>query len=461
VDTGFTPAGPGGQNGPVGEDGIFIELGLIGVLILLNALFAGAEIAVLSARPARLRGIAEGGKAGAAAALRLKEDPDRFLATVQVGVTLVGTLASAVGGVAAIERLEPWIASLPWPWLRALAEPLAVTVVVFAIAYLSLVVGELVPKSLAVRHAETLAIWVAPVIEWMSRLARPAVSALTASSRLILRLLLQKGTDPTPFHSLEDLKAIAEEAGRQGVVREGIVAGAVEFHERDVREVMTPRPRIAALRAQATLDEAVRLIRETGHSRYPVFEGQLDNVIGFAYARDIYDAALAGAEAPLPSLVRPALSVPASKPATALLGQMRTQGVQVALVVDEHGSLEGLVTLEDLLEVIVGEIQDEHRVPVPLVKSLGEGRLEVDGSVPIHELDADHGLELPESPSYVTLAGLVLERLGHIPQPGQSVVVPPYRLTVLALEGRRVARIRVEPVGGIVAEVVSVTVPPR
>jgi putative hemolysin len=428
----------------VSDDGILIELALIGLLILLNGFFAGAEIAVVSARAARLRGLAEEGNRRAAAALRLKEDPDRFLATVQIGVTLVGTLASAVGGVAAIERLEPAIAALPWPWLRVAAEPIAVGVVVFTIAYLSLVVGELVPKSLAVRHAESISLWVAPVIEGTSRLARPAVSALTASSRVLLRLLRQKGADPAPFHSLEDLKAIAEEAGRQGIVREEIVAGAVEFHERDVREVMTPRPRIAALRAEATLDEAVRVIRQTGHSRYPVFEGQLDNVLGFVYARDVYDAALARGEASLPGLVRPALSVPAGKPATALLEQMRTQGVHVALVVDEHGSLEGLVTLEDLVEVIVGEISDEHRVPMPTVKALGEGRFEADGSVKVHELGSDHGLDLPESRSYVTLAGLVLERLGHIPSAGQSVEVPPYRLTVLGLEGRRIARVLVE-----------------
>jgi len=188
------------------------------------------------------------------------------------------------------------------------AEPVAVGIVVFTIAYLSLVVGELVPKSLAVRHAEAIALWVAPVVEGISRLARPAVSVLTASSRVLLRLLRQKGADPVPFHSLEDLRAIAEEAGRQGLVQEEILAGAVEFHERNVREVMTPRPRIAALPADATLDEAVRVIRETGHSRYPVFESDVDNVLGFVYARDVYDAALAGAEARLPGLVRPALS---------------------------------------------------------------------------------------------------------------------------------------------------------
>jgi len=428
----------------VGDDGILIELALIGLLILVNGFFAGAEMAVVSARTARLRGLAEAGNRRAAAALRLKEDPDRFLATVQIGVTLVGTLASAVGGVAAIEKLEPAIDALPWPWLRVAAEPIAVGVVVFTIAYLSLVVGELVPKSLAVRHAETISLWVAPVVEGLSRLAHPVVSALTASSRVLLRLLGQKGADPVPFHSLEDLKAIAEEAARQGIVQEDIVTGAVEFHERDVREVMTPRPRIAALPAGATLGEAVRVIRETGHSRYPVFEGEIDDVLGFVYARDVYDAALAGAEASLPSLVRPALSVPSGKPATELLDQMRTQGIHLALVVDEHGSLEGLVTLEDLVEVIVGEIHDEHRVSMPAVKALGEGRLEVDGSVRIHELGTDYGLDLPESSSYVTLAGLVLERLGHVPSPGQTAEVPPYRLTVLSLEGRRIARVLVE-----------------
>jgi putative hemolysin len=271
------------------------------------------------------------------------------------------------------------------------------------------------------------------------------VAVLTASSRVLLRLLGQRGADPLPFHTLEDLKAIAGEAGRQGIVEEEIVAGAVEFHEREVREIMTPRPRIDALRTRATLEEAVRVIRETGHSRYPVYETHLDDVLGFVYARDVYDAALTGRNVPLPELVRPVLSVPPGKPATRLLEEMRTAGVHLALVVDEHGSLEGLVTLEDLVEVIVGAIHDEHRVPVPMVRELGPGVLEVEGCVKIHELDADHGVTLPDSPSYVTLAGLVLERLGHIPHPGQQVVVAPYRLTVLALEGRRIARMRIEP----------------
>jgi putative hemolysin len=427
------------------NDGIWLELALIVVLILLNAFFAGAEMAVVSARAGRLRSLAEDGNARARAAVRLKEDPDRFLATVQIGVTVVGTLASAVGGVAAIERLEPVFAELPTPWLRPFAEPMAVVLVVFTIAYLSLVVGELVPKSLSVRHAETIALWVAPIIEWLSRTARPAVSALTASSRLVLWLLGQKGADPVHFHTLEDLRAMAREAGRQGGVNEVIVTGAVEFHERDVREVMTPRPRIASLPASATVAEAVRAIRQTGHSRYPVYERGSDDIVGFVHTRDVYEAVMDGSSATLAEIVRPALSVPAGKPATELLEQMRQEGQHMAVVFDEHGSLEGLVTLEDLLEVIVGEIEDEHRVELDVVRDLGGGRLEVDGSVPIHQLHSDHDLDLPESEEYVTLAGLVLDRLGHIPQAGESVIVDAYRISVLTLNGPRIARLLIEP----------------
>jgi putative hemolysin len=270
------------------------------------------------------------------------------------------------------------------------------------------------------------------------------VAVLTASSRVFLRLLGEKGKDPVHFHSLEDLRAIAEEAARQGSVSEGIVTGAVEFHEREVRQIMTPRPRVAALALTATLEEAVRAIRRTGHSRYPVYGEARDDVIGFVHARDVYEAAIDGAAVPLADLVRPAIVVPASKAASDLLEQMRTEGAHMAIVVDEHGSFEGIITLEDLIEVIVGEIEDEHRVDIPAVRVLADGRLDVDGSVGVHELNADHGLDLPEATTYVTLAGLVLDRLGHIPEVGQSLTVGRHRLAVVAMEGRRVARLRVE-----------------
>lgn len=439
------------------NDGFLIELALIALLIVLNGFFAGAEIAIVSARRARLQPLADEGNRRAQAALRLKADPDRFLATVQIGVTVVGTLASAVGGVAAIERLEPLVAELPKVWARSVAEPAAVAIVVFTIAYLSLVVGELAPKSVAVRNAERIALWVAPIIEALNRVSRPAVAVLTASSRVLLRIFGQKQAAHQPFHTLDDLRAIAEEAAQQGLIQQNLVSGAVEFHERDVREILTPRPRIKALPVGAPLQGALRAISESGHTRFPVYDGLLDNTLGFVYARDVYETALRGGSLDLRALVRPALVVPAMKAATELLADMRKHGIQMALVVDEHGALIGLVTLEDLVEVIVGEIRDEHDENLELVKVLADGALEVDGSVPVHQINSDHDLALPESSDYVTVGGLIMERLGAMPREGDFVQVSPYRITVLALTRHRISRVRIEkvPVPAVGAHVES------
>lgn len=433
-----------GHNHRMLDDGFLIELALIGLLILLNGFFAATEIAVVSARRGRLQAMVEQGNRKAEAALRLKGDMDRFLATVQIGVTVVSTLASAVGGVAAIERLEPLIASLAVPWAREVAEPVAVVLVVFGIAYLSLVVGELVPKGLAVRHAESWAVRVAPMIEAISRITRPAVTFLTASSRICLRLLGRKDPDFQPFHTLEDLRAIAEEAQQQGVVQGDLVTGAVEFHERHVREVVTPPPRVVAFSALATLEEALRIVRDSGHSRFPVHGQTSDDIVGFVYARDIYEAALHHQSLDLSKLVRNTLVVPENKAATALLADMRRSGIPMAIAIDEHGVFAGLVTIEDLVEVIVGEIRDEHVGARDLVAVLPAGTLEAEGTIPIHQLNYDYGLELPESPQYVSIAGLVLDRLGAVPRPGDRIHLPPHVVTVLRMDGVRVSRVRIE-----------------
>lgn len=426
------------------DDGFVIEVLLVGCLIVLNGLFSGAEIAVVSARVGRLRTLAEEGRGGAQAALRLKADPDRFLATVQIGVTMVGTLASAVGGVAAIERVEPFFAAVPASWVGNIAEPLAVAVVVFTIAYLSLVVGELIPKSLAVRHAETIALAVARPVEWLSRVSAYPVALLTASSRLGLRLLGQRPqSQGNPFHTLEDLRALLEDVDRSGVDT-GVLAGAFSFQDRDVREVMTPRPRIVALRPGATVAEARRVIAESRHTRFPVMDSDRDEVVGVLHARDLYTADEADRSAPITVYVRPAIFVPDSKKATELLPEMRGARSQMAIVIDEHGSMVGIVTIEDLVEVIVGEIPDEHRPPDEPATVVSRGVIEAEGSLPIRDLNDDLDLTLPESPDYLTVAGLVLDRLGSVPKGGESVEVPPYRITVTGVEGRRIARVRIE-----------------
>jgi putative hemolysin len=429
------------------DDGFLLELLLIGLLILINGFFAGAEIAVVSARRARIQVRAAKGDRNARALLQLKADLDGFLATVQVGVTVVGTLASAVGGVAAIERLEPLVAALPYGWAAAVAEPLAVATVVCSIAYLSLVIGELVPKSLAVRHADAIALRLARPILALRRLTRPAVAVLTASSGMFLRLLRQKEAVDRPFHTLDDLKVIVSEAEEQGVVHGDLMSGAMEFHDREVREVMTPHTRIVAIPLAASLDEALRRIRQSGHTRFPVYREGLDDVLGFVYARDVYEAALRGAPADLASIARPALMVPWNKPATTLLSEMRAGRVHMALVVDEHGSTLGLVTMEDLLEVIVGEIHDEHEAPTAAVTVRPDGSLEADGGSSLRDLNAEFGLALPQSEEYLTIAGLVFHRLGAIPAGGETLQVPPYRIHVLAMDGHRIARVHVETVG--------------
>lgn len=431
------------ENSRVDDDGILLELAVVGALILLNGFFAAAEMAVVSARQGRLHALADEGNRKARTALSLKADPDRFLATVQIGVTVVSTLASAVGGVAAIEWLEPRLASLPVPGARAVAEPVAVAVVVVTIAYLSLVVGELVPKGLAVRNAEVWAIRVAPIIDRLSGVSRWVVDVLTASSRLCLRLVGVRDMQRPQFHTLEDLRMIADEARVQGVVHGGLVEGALEFHERQVREVLTPRPRIVALPLRCGLEEALKTVREAGHSRLPLYDGSHDDVVGFVYARDVYEAALRGSEFDLAKLKHTALVVPARKAATELLAEMRKSGTPVAFAVDEHGMLAGLVTIEDLVEVIVGEIPDEHRGAEPHVVRLPGGAFEVEGSLPVHELNAEHGLDLPESPRYVSVAGLILDRLGSIPRPGESVEVAGHHLEVVRMDGSRVRRARV------------------
>jgi len=426
-----------------GDDSILIELALIAVLLLLNGFFAGAEIAVVTARRGRVQGRADEGDRRARALLRLKADPDRFLATVQIGVTVVGTLAATVGGVAAVERLEPFLAGLPVPLARELAEPVAVGAVVSVIAFLSLVVGELVPKSLAVRHAETLALLVARPIEWLARLARWPVAILTAATRFVLKLFGQRVEVQSPFHTLEDLRTMVEEAEKQGLLEGQVVRGAFAIQDCAVRAIMTPRQRVVGIPREASLDEALRTATESGYSRFPVYRGDLDHPEGLLYARDLFEARLRGATGSVAPLVQSALVVPGTKTARALLAEMRRDRLHMALVVDEYGAVVGLVTLEDVLEIIVGEIEDERDVAEEPVRVLGEGVFELDGAVSIAEANARLGVSLPESPDYVSVAGLVLHRLGSLPQGGETVELPPYRLEVAAVEGRRIARVRI------------------
>jgi putative hemolysin len=430
--------------------GFWLAAMFVGALLLVNGFFAGAEIALISARRSRIQQLAAEGDGRAQRVAALQGDPDRFLATVQIGVTFVGTLASAVGGAASVRILSPLIREIPLPGLRAAAEPIALAAVVLVLTYAMLIVGELVPKSLALRHAEALAIWVAGPIDRLARLTSLLVRSLTASNRFVLRLLGQKGADERAFVSEEEVKHMLQEGRAQGVfdqTEQELIHSVFEFTEASVKEVMVPRPRIQAIDVETAVEQVLAYIIETGKSRYPVYRNTLDEVLGILYDKDLFRLLAEKKAIVLAEILRPAFFSPETAQVSRLLKQMQKRRMPMALVVDEYGGVEGLVTIEDLIEEIVGEIRDEADREQQPVERLRDGSYLVDASISLRDLAEQHDLVFPESPEYETLAGFVLAQLQRIPRGGEIVTHREWRLTIVDMDGRRVARVKVERQG--------------
>jgi putative hemolysin len=427
--------------------GLWLEVVLIGTLIVLNGFFAGAEIALVSARRSRIQQLASTGDVRAQRVSLLQADPDRFLATVQIGVTFVGTLASAVGGAAAVRALSPLIREIPVPWLRAAAEPVALAAVVVVLTYVTLILGELVPKSLGLRHAVPLALWVAGPIDRLARLTSLLVRFLIASNRLVLRLLGQKGAEERAFISEEEVKHMLQEGRAQGVfdqTEQELIHSVFEFTEASVKEAMIPRPRIQAIDIETPVDDVLAYIIETGKSRYPVYRNTLDEVLGILYDKDLFRLLAEKKPIVLTEILRPAYFAPETAQVSHLLKEMQQRRMPMALVVDEYGGVEGLVTIEDLIEEIVGEIRDEADREQRPVERLRDGSYIVDASLSIRDLAEQYHLKFPESAEYETLAGFVLSQLQRIPRGGEIVTYQDWRLTIVDMDGRRIARVKVE-----------------
>lgn len=424
-----------------------VEIAVILLLIVANGFFAASEIAIVSARRSRLEQGAEAGHRGAREALDLARNPDRFLATVQVGITLISTLAAAFGGARLSEPLAAWLATIS-P-LEPYAASLALAIVVALITYFSLVIGELVPKRFALQHAEAIAIRVAPIIGALSRLARPAVATLTASATVLLRLL---GRPPAT-------EAHVTEEDITYLVRQGEASGAVEaaqaqfigrifrFDERPVRSIMTPRPDIVALDVDTPFQEIVDTLLGTTHSRILVYEGELDQVAGILYAKDLLRALKTPSATDIRPLLRPAAFVPRHQHLDDVLAAFQRQRSQLALVVDEYGQVEGLVTLADVMEELVGDLPPEHTAPEePSLVQLEDGSWIVDGAVAYDTLHEQVGLPaLPpeERGQYVTVAGVVLAQLDRIPNVGDTVGLGDFTLRVLDMDGRRIDKLSI------------------
>jgi putative hemolysin len=421
--------------------GIGVELILILLAILLNGFFAASEIALVSARISRLASLRS---AGAALAMQLKESPETFLATVQIGITLVATLASAVGGATAVDALSPVLRELG---LGQAAQPLALGLVVVALTYLSLVLGELAPKAIARRDPERLAVFVARPIHGLSRASAGLVRLLTGSTNAVLRLLGLGTAMESPFTSEEDVRYLVREGAAKGIfekTEEQLVHNVFEFADTTVREVMVPRPNIRGIDVVTPPDEVPRLVASIGHSRIPVYRDDINHPIGILWLRDLLQAIANGRTPELIELIHATVFVPETTKISAVLRQFQRQREHLGLVVDEYGGVVGLITVEDILEEIVGDIGEPGLSDVtPSVARLADGALVVDGLASIGDIRTA-GVPVEDSLEYTTAAGFVITMLGAIPGAGSSVTSGGHRWTVVDVDGPRVRKIRIE-----------------
>jgi putative hemolysin len=422
---------------------VLTELLIILALVLLNGVFAGAEIAILSLRKTRLQELVEEGSVRASAVARLRENPESFLATVQIGITVVSAAASAFAGAEIADELAPTIAAIPA--LERVAPQVALALVIAFNSYLSLVLGELVPKSLALRAGETYALLIGPPLASLAWLGRPVVALLTMSSNFVLRAFGDKTTFSEARLSRDELQQIVEEASTTGSVdpHAGEIASrALDFSGLDVYTVMVPRSELVLLPVDATPARIAEVARRSGHARIPVYEGTPDNIIGFINLREVLAEAVTHAAVNLQALLHPVPFVPDTMPAPAVLRKLQSEHTHLALVIDEQGTIVGLVTIEDLVEELVGEIFSENDKPIQGVFRESDGVWVLAGSLPLHDLNRKLGLELPEG-DFSTLAGLCLSLSGAMPAQGAVLTTEDgVTLEIIDVTPRRIRRVR-------------------
>ena len=424
--------------------GLGIELLIIFLLILLNGVFALSELALVSVRRARLMVLERQGVAGAATARELSDDPERFLPAVQIGITLVSVVAGVFGGARISARLSAFLAQVPG--LAPFAESISLTVVVVSTTYLTLVVGELVPKQLALRQPERVAAAIAGPLVTLARVGAPVVWLLGASSRLVLRLF-GAHSEERPGVTEEELREVLAE-GQQGGVLETeervMIERLLRLADKPVRAIMTPRTELAWIDQSDSEAEINAELRRAPHSRFVVCDGDIDNVVGVVRAKAILDRLLEGKALSIADALEQPMVIPDAVTALDALERLKGDTVGLALVIDEYGSFEGVVTTADVLQAIVGNAAAP--APDPSAPDAPPGPLLLDGASPVDEIKAR--LELPDLPaegSYHTLGGLLLALLRRVPRVGDRIVFGRWRLEVVEMDGRRVARVRAVP----------------
>jgi CBS domain containing-hemolysin-like protein len=425
------------------------QLLVIVVLTLLEGVFVAAEIALVTMRRTRIDQLVEEGSASARRVKRLIAQPGRFLAVTQIGLTFIGFLASAYAAVNLTSSLDGFFAASGVPFLASSAEALALIIVTLLLALFTIVFGELVPKSLALAHTDSFALGLSGVVEVLLRLLGPLVGALTAITTSVSRLL-GAGDQAQGVMSTEELSILVERGGEQGILEaeeEQMIQAVIELGDQRIHEVMVPRIAMITLAADATTEEAIDIVIEEGHSRIPVYEETIDEIVGILYAKDLlpFLKDSAGEPPALRSLLRTPVFVPESMSVDDLLHEFQRRKVHIAIVLDEYGGTAGLVTIEDLLEEIVGEIQDEYDEEEPLIVRLSDDEARIDGRTDVDDLSElfDVSLGLEDADEYDTVGGLIYHRIGGVPKPGDQVRVDGLTLTVETTDGRRVGKVLV------------------
>jgi putative hemolysin len=421
--------------------GTFKDIALVLMFILISSFFVTAEIALISLRDSQAKSMEQHGDRGAAVA-RLNRDPNRFLAAAQIGVTLSGFFSAAFGGATLSDRLAPTYRD--WGLSPGGADAAALVSITLAISYVSLVIGELVPKRLALQRAEAISLAVAPTVDRIAKIARPLIWLLSVSTNLVVRLI---GGDPNAQREQitdAEIRELVSGSETLGAEERQIVEDVFEAGDRQIREVMIPRTEVDFITADTPVYKAAKIALESPHSRYPVIGESSDDIVGFVHVRDLFEREVVGRSVRIGDLAREVLQLPATRQILSALTDMRRAGAHLAIVVDEYGGTAGIITLEDLVEELIGDIRDEYDVAEPETTRSLTGEMEVDGLLNLDDFEDESGIELPEGP-YETVAGFIVQRLGQVPQVGDTIVFDRYELSVRELDGRRIARVRVKP----------------
>jgi putative hemolysin len=420
---------------------VYIEIAVVIVLILVNALLAMAELSVVSSRRARLQAMVARNVTGSRRALALANDPGKFLSTVQIGITLIGVISGAFSGITIGIRLGHWLPTLSVP--PAVAEPAGVAVVVAVITYFSLVVGELVPKQIALRNPERVAVRVAPAMTVLAKVAAPLVHLLDVSGRGLLRALGYP-SQPERLVTDEEIHSLVAEAESAGVIEPGertMIAGVMRLGDRPVRAMMTPRREVDMIDLSDDPESIRQIIVDSVHSRLPVHEGVPDEVIGVLQAKDLLDAYLRGDTPDMAAYVRPAPIVPDTASALDVVGIIKQSSVHMVLVHDEYGHFEGIATNADVLEAIVGASRTDEGPAEPDAVRREDGSWLLSGSMAADEMVERLGIAIPHARAYHTAAGYVLDRIGHLPAVGEMFDDQGWRFEIVDLDGRRIDKI--------------------